>query len=154
MCTAYSVRRRVNPGCSVSVSIDSEAWQARAGRAQREGTKFPLLCAWPTACAGYILSSWQTSTVVCVLALLRPTCGCTRNWSCFLCAVRLTSQVCVYACTYSVTGGIDTSAHAVGHAQKRGNFVPSLCARPARACRASLSADTEAEHTNLPFYII
>ena len=35
--------------------------------------------------------------------------------------------------------GIDTSAHAVGRAHKRGNFVPFLCARPARACRASLS---------------
>ena len=42
---------------------------------------------------------------------------------------------------------IDTSAHAVGHAHKRGNFVPALCARPVRACRALLSADTETEHT-------
>ena len=40
-------------------------------------------------------------------------------------------------------GGIDTFAHAVGRAHKRGNFVPSLCARPARACRAVLSVDTE-----------
>ena len=32
------------------VSTDSEARQARAGRAQREETKFPLLCEWPTAC--------------------------------------------------------------------------------------------------------
>ena len=36
---------------SVSVSADSEPWQARAGRAQREGTSFPLLCARPAACA-------------------------------------------------------------------------------------------------------
>ena len=47
--------------------------------------------------------------------------------------------------------GIDTSARAVGHAHKRGTFVPSLCARPARACRASLSADTETGHPKRPF---
>ena len=35
---AYGVRRRVNPACLVSVSADSEAWQARAGCEQREGT--------------------------------------------------------------------------------------------------------------------
>ena len=45
--------------------------------------------------------------------------------------------------------GIDTSAHAVGHR----NFVPSLCARPARDCRASLSADTETEHLKSPFLV-
>ena len=43
------------------------------------------------------------------------------------------------------TEGIDTSAHSVGHAHKRGNFVPPLCARHARACRASLLPDTEIE---------
>ena len=45
--------------------------------------------------------------------------------------------------------GIDTSAHAVGRARKSGNFVPSLCALPARACRASLSADSETEQAGL-----
>ena len=50
--------------------------------------------------------------------------------------------------------GIDTSAHAVGRAHKRGNFVPSLCARPAHAFRASLSADTETEHPKMPVSLI
>ena len=37
--------------CSISAFTDSDARQAGAGRAHKEGTKFPLLCAWPTACA-------------------------------------------------------------------------------------------------------
>ena len=50
-----------------------------------------------------------------------------------------------------IEAGIDTSAHTVGHAHKRGNFVPSPSAPPARACRALLSADTETGDTKRPF---
>ncbi len=44
-------------------------------------------------------------------------------------------------------GGIDTSAHTVCHAQRA-----SLCARPARACRAFLSVDAETQHPKTPFF--
>ena len=75
------------------------------------------------------------------LCPLTPLFGC--NWSIILFPASVSTYVLLEA-------GIDTSAHAVGHAHKRGNFVPSLCARPARACRASLSADTETEHPKSP----
>ena len=65
----------------------------------------------------------------------------------YTCSSACGREICVssgslmYTCTclpishviMDFEGGIDTSAHSVGRAHNRENFVPSICARPAES---------------------